>query len=146
MNTPSPQSETKAQEKFSCPACGAEAVWNPARQALVCPFCGTVSPAKLDADTGKIIEHDLVTALRGLGDDARGWQTEKRYVKCQTCQAISVLDPARQAQRCEFCGSAELVPYAQSKDSFRPGGLPPVKVAGGKAAGRVCAQYGERGA
>jgi predicted RNA-binding Zn-ribbon protein involved in translation (DUF1610 family) len=59
MNTHSPLSETTAQEKFSCPACGAEAVWNPGRQALVCPFCGTVSPAKLDADSGKIIEHDL---------------------------------------------------------------------------------------
>ncbi|HEX5864475.1 MAG TPA: hypothetical protein VF014_09525, partial [Casimicrobiaceae bacterium] len=67
MTTPSPLSETTAQEKFSCPACGGEAVWNPARQALVCPFCGTVSPAKLDADAGKIVEHDLVTALRGLG-------------------------------------------------------------------------------
>ena len=133
MNTPSPLSETTAQEKFSCPACGAEAVWNPARQALVCPFCGTVSPAKLDADSGKIIEHDLVTALRGLGDGARGWQIEKRYVKCQSCQAISVLDPKRQAQRCEFCGSAQLVPYAQSKDSFRPESLLPFKVEIGRA-------------
>ena len=47
----------------------------------MCPFCGTTSPAKLDADTGKIVEHDLVAALRGLGDDARGWKIEKRYVK-----------------------------------------------------------------
>ena len=111
----------------ACPACGAEALWNPAKQALVCPFCGTVSPAKLDADTGKIVEHDLVAALRGIGDDARGWQVEKRYVKCQSCQAISVLDPARQAQRCEFCGSAQLVPYEQSKASFRPESLLPFK-------------------
>jgi len=47
--------ETLAQQKYSCPACGAEALWNPAKQALVCPFCGTTSPAKLDADTGKIV-------------------------------------------------------------------------------------------
>ena len=40
--------ETLAQQKFSCPACGAEAVWDPAKQALICPFCGTASPAKLD--------------------------------------------------------------------------------------------------
>jgi len=143
MNTPSPLSETAAQEKFSCPACGAEAVWNPARQALICPFCGTVSPAKLDADTGKIVEQDLVTALRGLGDGARGWQAEKRYVKCQSCQAISVLDPARQAQRCEFCGSAQLVPYAQSKESFRPESLLPFKVAEDQARDRIRAWYGK---
>ena len=88
--------ETIAQQKFACPACGGEAVWNPSKQALICPFCGTTSPAKLDADTGKVIEHDLVAALRGIGDDKRGWQAEKRYVKCQSCQAISVLDPQRQ--------------------------------------------------
>src|SRR5690349_11021418 len=110
-------SETTAQQKYTCPACGAEAVWNPAKQALVCAFCGTVSPAKLDTDTGHVVEHDLVAALPGLDADQRGWQAEKRYVKCQSCQAISVLDPQRQAQRCEFCGSAQLVPYEQKLDS-----------------------------
>ena len=128
MDPLAPASEIAAQQKYSCPACGAEAVWNPGKQALVCPFCGTVSPAKLDSDTGKIVEHDLVAALRGVSDDQRGWQIEKRYVKCQSCQAISVLDPARQAQRCDFCGSAQLVPYEQSKASFRPESLLPFKI------------------
>ena len=87
-----------AREKFACPACGGEAVWNPAKQKLVCPFCGTESPAKIDT-AGNIIEHDLVAALRGIDDGARGWQAERRQVKCQSCNAISVLDPARQAQK-----------------------------------------------
>ena len=133
--------ETLAQQKYSCPACGAEAVWNPGKQALICPFCGTVSPAKLDTDTGKIAEHDLVAALRGMGNDQRGWQVEKRYVKCQSCQAISVLDPARQAQRCEFCGSAQLVPYEQSKESFRPESLLPFKVGEDRARDGIRAWY-----
>src|SRR5438045_2632598 len=109
-----------AQQKFNCPSCGAEVTWKPAKQALVCGSCGTVSPAKLDSDAGKIIEHDLVAALRGLPDEARGWQAEKVYVKCQSCQAISVFDPQHVAQRCDFCGSAQLVPYEQTKASFRP--------------------------
>jgi len=133
--------ETLAQQKYSCPACGAEAVWNPGKQALICPFCGTVSPAKLDSDTGKIVEHDLVAALRGVGSDQRGWQIDKRYVKCQSCQAISVLDPARQAQRCEFCGSAQLVPYEQSKESFRPESLLPFKVSEAQARDGIRAWY-----
>lgn len=134
--------EELAQQKFACPACGAEAIWNPAKQALVCPFCGTTSPAKLDANTGGIVEHDLVTALRGITDDKRGWQIEKRYVKCQSCQAISVLDPQRQAQRCEFCGSAQLVPYEQTKDAFRPESLLPFKVTEDKARDGIRAWYG----
>jgi Zn finger protein HypA/HybF involved in hydrogenase expression len=135
--------EEVAQQKFACPACGAEAVWNPAKQALVCPFCGTTSPAVIDANSGKIVEHDLVSALRGITDDKRGWQTEKRYVKCQSCQAISVLDPERQAQRCEFCGSAELVPYEQTKDAFRPESVLPFKVSEEKAREGIRAWYGK---
>lgn len=134
--------ETLAQPKFSCPACGAEAVWNPGKQALVCPFCGTVSPATLDQDTGKVVEHDLVAALRSVGDDARGWQIEKRYVKCQSCQAISVLDPARQAQRCEFCGSAQLVAYEQNKASIRPESVLPFKLTEDQARDGMRAWYG----
>jgi hypothetical protein len=134
-------SETVAQQKFACPACGGEAIWNPAKQALVCPFCGTTSPAKLDAETGSIIEHDLVTALRGITDDKRGWQAEKRYVKCQSCQAISVLDPQRQAQRCEFCGSAQLVAYEQAKEAFRPESLLPFTISEDKARDGIRAWY-----
>jgi len=130
-----------AQHKLACPACGAEAVWNPSRQALVCPFCGTTSPARIDA-TGAIVEHDLVAALRGIGDDKRGWQTETRYVKCRSCQAISVMDAKRQAQRCEFCGSAELVPYTEAKDAFRPESVLPFTIGEDKARDGIRAWYG----
>ena len=134
--------EALALAKFACPACGGEAVWNPARQKLVCPFCGTESPAKLDA-AGTIVEHDLVAALRGLTDEARGWQADTRQVRCQSCNAISVLNPARQAQNCEFCGSAQLVPYAETKAAFRPESVLPFKVSEGSARDRIRAWYGK---
>jgi hypothetical protein len=134
--------ETVALSKFACPACGGESTWNPAKQRLVCPFCGTESPAKQDA-AGAIVEHDLVGALRGIGDDARGWQAEKRQVKCRSCNAISVLDPSRQAQNCEFCGSAQLVPYAEAKPAFRPESLLPFRVSDAEARDRIRAWYGK---
>ncbi len=120
-----------AQKKFSCPACGAEAQWNPAKKALICPFCGTTSPAQVELTaTGdaKIIEHDLVSALRGIPDEQRGWQAKKISVKCQSCQAISVFDPERVGQRCDFCGSSALVPYEEIKEAFRPESLLPMKI------------------
>ena len=135
--------DRRAIAKFACPACGGEAVWNPAKQKLVCPFCGTESPAKLDAVTGGIVEHDLVAALRGIGDDARGWQAEKRQVKCQSCNAISVFDPARQAQNCEFCGSAQLVPYEEAKPAFRPESVLPFVVSEPQARDRIRQWYGK---
>lgn len=133
--------ETVALAKFACPSCGGEAVWNPAKQKLVCPFCGTESPAKLEPG-GAIVEHDLVSALRGIGDDARGWQAEKRLVKCQSCNAISVLDPKRQAQNCEFCGSAQLVPYEETKAAFRPESVLPFKLSEASARDAIRAWYG----
>jgi hypothetical protein len=133
--------ETAALAKFACPACGGEAIWNPARQKLVCPFCGTESPARIDA-SGTVVEHDLAAALRSLPDDARGWQADKRLVRCQSCNAISVLDAARQAQTCQFCGSAQLVPYTETKPAFRPEGVLPLRVSEAQARDGIRQWYG----
>ena len=120
--------EAVARGKFHCPGCGADAHWNPAKQALVCPHCGTEAPGKLDEASGQIVEHDLVAALRSMGGDQRGWKAEKISVKCQSCQAISVFAPTRVAQRCDFCGSAQLVPYEQTQAPISPESLLPFKI------------------
>jgi hypothetical protein len=125
-------SSATARQKFSCPACGAEAQWNPAKKALICPYCSTVSPANTELTPGGeevIQEHDLVAALRSIPDGKRGWQAKKTSVRCQSCQAISVFDPARVGQRCDFCGSSALVPYEEIKEAFSPESLLPIKIA-----------------
>jgi hypothetical protein len=141
---PESQPVVTAREKFHCPACGADAHWNPAKQALVCPFCGTESPATLqNREAGTVVvEHDLSAALRSIPDEARGWQAQKTSVRCQSCQAISVLDAEKIAQRCEFCGSAQLAPYSEAKEAFRPESLLPLKVSESDARDRIRAWYG----
>ncbi|PYR58877.1 MAG: zinc ribbon domain-containing protein, partial [Acidobacteria bacterium] len=44
-----------AIEKHPCPACGAQAEWNPGKQKLVCPFCGTEAPYDV-TQAGAIVE------------------------------------------------------------------------------------------
>src|SRR5437867_4085475 len=139
--------EATAQKKFSCPACGAEAEWNPARQALICAFCGTTSPAQIElAPNGREIvkEHDLVAALRQIPDDRRGWQAKKISVRCQSCQAISVFDETRVGQRCDFCGSSALVPYEEIKDAFRPESLLPMRISETMVRDSIRQWYGSR--
>jgi hypothetical protein len=139
--------ELIAQKKFSCPACGGESQWNPAKKALVCPFCGTVSPAQAEltqAGEETIVEHDLVTALRGIPDSKRGWDANKTSVKCQSCQAISVFDVGRVGQRCDFCGSTALVPYEEVKDAFRPESLLPMKLSENEVRDAIRKWYGNR--
>jgi predicted RNA-binding Zn-ribbon protein involved in translation (DUF1610 family) len=121
-------SEISALEKHACPACGAQAEWNPSKQKLVCPFCGTESPYRIDRETGRVAEIDLVTALRELPEEERGWQTERRSVQCQSCKAVMVFDPARVGQNCEFCGSPALVNYDEIKAPIKPSGVLPFKI------------------
>jgi len=136
-----------AQKKFSCPSCGGEAQWNPAKKLIVCPFCGNTSPAQAELDAAgneTIVEHDLVAALRGIPDEQRGWQAEKISVKCQSCQAISVFDPGRVSQRCDFCGSTALVPYEEVKDAIRPESLLPMKLSENQVRDTIRQWYGSR--
>lgn len=139
--------DATAQKKFSCPACGGESQWNPAKKLLICPYCGTTSPAQAELDAAGnqvIVEHDLVAALRGIPDDQRGWDTSKITIKCQSCQAISVFDPSHVSQRCDFCGSTALVPYEEIKQPFRPESLLPMKLSEDKVRDAIRQWYGNR--
>ena len=137
-------SEVSAQKKYACPSCGAEATWNPAKQALVCGFCGTVAPMQPGAGGSEVVENSLVEALRNLGSDQRGWAAEKRSVKCQSCQAITVFDPARAAQRCDFCGSAAIIPIEEQTRPVRPQCLLEFKVPETQVRDAIRAWYGSR--
>jgi hypothetical protein len=138
-------SELTAQARFACPACGGAAEWSATKQALVCPFCGTVSPMQPGATAeGQVEERDLVAALRAIPESERGWQTATRSVKCQSCQAISVFKPERVAQTCDFCGSPALVPYDEIKAPIRPESVLPFKIDQGNVRDRVHAWYRSR--
>ena len=134
--------EVTARERFECPACGGAAEWSAAKQSLVCPFCGTVSPMQPGAAAeGAVKEHDLVEALRAIPESARGWQTVMHSVKCQSCQAISVFKPESVAQTCDFCRSPALVPYDEIKAPIRPESVLPFQVSQGDVREKVHAWY-----
>jgi hypothetical protein len=118
--------------KHACAACGAQAQWNPARGLLVCSFCGTEAPFTVDPETGALVEHDLIKALRDLPSEDRGWLAEKRTVQCQSCKAVSVFDVSRTGQNCDFCGSPSLLDYQEIKAPIRPQGVLPFKIDQGK--------------
>lgn len=123
-----PASEVSALGTHHCPGCGAEAAWHAERQALVCPYCGTVSPAQLARDGSLIEDHDVAKVLRALPDDARGWEQDRTPVRCGECNAISLFEATRAGQRCEFCGSTALVPFEHSRRAIRPESILPFGV------------------
>ena len=121
-------SELTAVEKHACPACGAQAEWQPGRQILACPFCGTESPHEVDRQTGQILEIDLVKTLREMPASLRGWEIETRTVRCRSCEAVTVFELGRLGQNCEFCGSPEIVDYDEVKAPIRPQSVLPFKL------------------
>ncbi len=140
-------SEVTAKGRYACPACGAEATWNPAKKALVCSFCGTTSPANEKLSTSgevEIVEHDLMTALRSIPDEGRGWKADRTQVRCQSCQAISVFAAEKVGQRCDFCGSSALVPYQEQKEPFKPESLLEFKLSANDVRDRVKTWLGSR--
>ena len=136
--------DISALAKYPCAACGAQAEWNPAKQLLVCPFCGTSTPFKVDEATGSIEEIDLAKTLRELPEEQRGWNTDKRTVQCQSCKAVTVFDPDRVGQNCEFCGSPALVDYTEIKAPIRPQSLLPFKVSQSQIREQMRAWYASK--
>jgi hypothetical protein len=96
--------QVSAREKHACPACGAQAEWNPAKQL------------------------DLVKMLNELPAEQRGWDTARRSVQCQSCKAVMVFDPAKVGKNCDFCGSPALVDYEELQTPIRPQSLLPFKI------------------
>jgi hypothetical protein len=120
--------EHVALEKQLCAACGGEGEWDPSKQALVCVFCGTVSPVEVDPESGTVREIDLVRALREMPEDDRGWESERRSVRCQSCNAVSVFEPGQIGKSCDFCGATQLVDYGELKAPIRPESLLPFRI------------------
>jgi hypothetical protein len=139
-----PRSEVAALAKHHCPACGAEARWDAGKQALVCPYCGTISPAELASDGTLVKEHDLALALRAIPDEARGWERDRTPVQCQSCKAISLFEATRVAQRCEFCGSPSVVPYTDTRNVIFPESLLPFTVSEAQVRESIRTWYASR--
>jgi hypothetical protein len=117
---PPPRAVADAREKFHCPACGSDANWNPAKQALVCPFCGIESPFELPARDAAtvVVEHDLRPRSAAPGE--QGWKAEKTSVRCQSCCAVSVFDVDKVGRNCEFCGSCSCCRTKRLRMAVRP--------------------------
>jgi hypothetical protein len=88
--------EVNALRKHPCPECGGDAEWNAAKQALACPYCGTIVPwSEGESPMGATIhEYDLDEALEIQGSGGKGLRAATRSVKCESCHASPSIIPA----------------------------------------------------
>lgn len=138
--------ELSALRKHPCPECGGDAEWNAAKMALACPYCGTILPWSDGQDPmgADIVERDLETALAAVPQRERGLRIDKTAVKCESCQAISLFDSDRSAQRCDFCGSPSIVPADDLRDAITPESLLPAAIPPTQVRDQLREWYGNR--
>lgn len=123
-NSSTKQEET---ERFLCPSCGGNMLFNPEKQKLVCMYCSNESDINFEKDN--INEYDFYHAEQTSNKD---WGNEKRIIRCDSCGAETVLDENSTAQFCAFCGSSHII-KTEDKMGIVPESLIPFKISNDKA-------------
>lgn len=111
------------QRQFPCSQCGANLVFAPGTQSLVCPYCGTHNQIAVADEP--VRELDYLQQLARLEKEEA--LVEVLTVHCDTCGAESSLSHNATAGVCPFCGAA-IVAQAASRRQIKPGSLLPFEV------------------
>ena len=106
-----------------------------AKGMLSCPFCGYTMPVPAVAQQVTIAEHDLEAALRDASNKARGYGTQMKSIKCQSCGAVLNVDPNITSLKCSFCGSNQVLEQQPDPNLFQPESVVPFGVEAGRAQG-----------
>lgn len=112
--------ETRQKVDFPCSNCGAKLTWDPEHDALACEYCGTTRP--VPRGEGTIVER----ALEDVGAAARGLGTEMRAARCANCGARVCFSTSSTAERCVYCGSANVLAQEANRNVLRPESLVPL--------------------
>lgn len=114
-------------DRFSCPSCGGNMVFDPNSQSLYCPYCQKKTDIlKKDEE---IKEYDFTSAEDSASTN---WGRQNRVIRCESCGAQTVLDENNTAQFCAFCGSSHIIKNEEGQ-GIVPESLIPFKITREKA-------------
>ncbi|PYE21147.1 hypothetical protein DFR67_101545 [Williamsia limnetica] len=100
---------TEQTRTYPCENCGAQLVFDPTTQNLLCLSCGRSHAIVLDP-ARRVVEHDLastMTQLRGLLAAAPPATTSdsEREIVCQSCGGRTTFTGTLTATRCPYCAT-----------------------------------------
>lgn len=127
MEEAPPIPSTKRQ--FPCKNCGADLVFQPGTDYLICPHCGTENQIPKDP-TAAVQEEDFRATMANLATSAD--LQDALTIKCTSCGAESQFAGDVVSNKCPFCG-APIVATAQSKKQIKPKSLLPFLITRDKA-------------
>ena len=85
-------------------------------------------PVPQAARQATIAEHDLEAALKDATGKARGYGTQLKSIKCQSCGAVLNVEPNITSTKCSFCGSNQVLEQQVDSDLYRPESLLPFAI------------------
>lgn len=112
----------KASDSFVCPSCAGALAFDPATQALSCPFCGYKQVVA--AEKGEVPEYDFDEHTE---ENLPQMKDMKYEIKCENCGSISQFDTYQTAHRCAYCGSNHVIEQ-QEVHGIQPEFMIPFKV------------------
>lgn len=129
MSTTSPTTATPAAPRqFPCSSCGAGLEFSPGTATLKCPYCSHQNRIPQSADDIKELDfYDFFARATAQGE-TRDAQT----VTCQSCNAVSTVQPNLSLSHCPFCGS-QLHAAAKAARLIKPGAVLPFGIPGNQA-------------
>lgn len=111
--------------RFLCPNCGANMVFDPRSGKLSCPFC---SYGQEIQSSGNIDERSYEEYLRADANQLQPMARDAMQVNCTGCGAIINFTPPETATECNFCG-VKIVAQPKSADPLiAPEGVLPFRV------------------
>ncbi|HJQ26605.1 MAG TPA: hypothetical protein VKA60_22000 [Blastocatellia bacterium] len=123
-----PTNVKRKQERFPCPGCGADLVFDPKNNCLTCPYCGRQEP--IPATEGRVEERSYEAYLQAGAAEMGTLAANAVEVTCSQCGATVSFTPPEVAGECSFCG-ATMVAQPKAADplvapeAVLPFGIPP---------------------
>ena len=108
-----------------CASCGGEMVYDPGKQCLLCPNCGSTRDIPRSSD--QVVERSFADVAH-LADQATGLGAPSKVFHCNGCGANTSVDPETVSFNCPFCGSTKVNAEAHEARVIRPSGILPFKV------------------
>lgn len=113
-------------ETAQCPACGAKMVFDPEKQKLLCPYCGSLE----DIDMSRLSQELDFGIL--LANPQNNWGSEAHVFRCNNCGAKEVLSKNEIAKDCPFCGTTNVV-VTDELPGLKPNAIVPFEISKDKA-------------
>jgi len=107
--------------QVECDNCGAHLEFSAGKQALECPYCGTVSTVKHKEHYKPPEEKDFLAAPAHTG-----WAVDVISTKCDGCGAT--ISSKSRSGECAFCGSPYIKTIPPNPNIIRPEHLIPFRI------------------